>query len=173
MRLDGQRISRVDDGGRPILFHRGRAVDPMARAQPFPLEHAVLHGFLGEHRVDLPRLEGRSAWSRSKKIKYSFDSIFNFTDLPLQWLLAVGFGVFLLSIALGAVVLWRRLSGSIQVAGYTPIVLMIMFFGGLTAIGLGIVGQYLWLSLQNARRRPNFVVQSRQSYPAAVPDDGE
>ncbi len=26
-----------------------------------PLEHAVLHGFLGEHRVDLPRLEGRGA----------------------------------------------------------------------------------------------------------------
>ena len=38
-----------------------------------------------------------------------------------------------------------------KVAGYTPIVLMIMFFGGLTALGLGVVGQYLWLTLQNAR----------------------
>jgi len=114
-----------------------------------------------------PRLEGRSAWTFSKKLKYSFDSIFNFTDLPIQWLLAAGFGSSALSIVLGSVVLWGRLRGIIPVAGYTPIVLMIMFFGGLTALGLGIIGQYLWLSLQNARRRPNYVVRSHQSYPAA------
>jgi hypothetical protein len=114
-----------------------------------------------------PRLEGRSAWTFSKKLKYSFDSIFNFTDLPIQWLLAAGFGSSALSIVLGSVVLWGRLRGTIPVAGYTPIVLMIMFFGGLTALGLGIIGQYLWLSLQNARRRPNYVVRSHQSYPAA------
>lgn len=115
-----------------------------------------------------PRMEGQSAWTFSKKLKYSFDSVFNFTDLPIQWLLAAGFGTSLLSVVLGSVVLWGRLRGSIQVAGYTPIVLMIMFFGGLTALGLGVVGQYLWLSLQNSRRRPNFVIQSLESYPAAA-----
>ena len=118
------------------------------------------------------RLEGRSAWTFSKKLKYSFDSIFNFTDLPIQWLLAAGFGSSALSIVLGAVVLWGRWSGAISVAGYTPIVLMIMFFGGLTALGLGIIGQYLWLSLQNSRRRPNFVVQSQQFYPAQESREG-
>ncbi len=44
--------------------------------------------------------------------------------------------------------------------GYTPLMLVITFFGGLTALGLGIVGQYLWLSLQNTRNRPSFVVKS-------------
>jgi glycosyltransferase involved in cell wall biosynthesis len=113
----------------------------------------------------MPRLEGNSAWTFSKKLKYSFDSIFNFTDLPIQWLLAAGFGTSVLSIVLGSIVVWARLRGSIQVAGYTPLVLMIMFFGGLTALGLGIVGEYLWLSLQNSRRRPNFIVQTLKSYP--------
>ena len=42
--------------------------------------------------------------------------------------------------------------------------LVITFFGGLTALGLGIIGQYLWLSLQNARRRPNYVVRTNQSF---------
>jgi glycosyltransferase involved in cell wall biosynthesis len=113
-----------------------------------------------------PRLEGRSAWTFGKKLKYSFDSIFNFTDLPIQWLLAVGALTSILSVMLAAVVLYARYTGKIQVAGYTPIVLIIMFFGGLTAIGLGIVGQYLWLSLQNSRRRPNFVIRSARSFPA-------
>jgi len=68
-----------------------------------------------------------------------------------QGLFAVGLRSSALSIVIGSIVLWARLRGSIQVAGYTPIVLMIMFFGGLTALGLGVVGQYLWLTLQNAR----------------------
>jgi hypothetical protein len=36
------------------------------------------------------RLEGRSAWTLKKRLKYAFDSVFNFTDLPVQVLLAAG-----------------------------------------------------------------------------------
>jgi hypothetical protein len=54
--------------------------------------------------------------------------------------------------------------GRIPVLGYTPLMLVVAFFGGLTALGLGIIGQYLWLSLQNSRGRPNFVVQAQWSY---------
>jgi hypothetical protein len=41
-----------------------------------------------------------------------------------------------------------------------------MFFGALTALGMGIIGQYVWLSLQNARERPNFIVKSAQVFEA-------
>jgi len=44
------------------------------------------------------------------------------------------------------------------------LMLSIVFFGGLTTLGLGIVGQYLWLCLQNARGRPAFIVNSIQSF---------
>jgi hypothetical protein len=50
------------------------------------------------------------------------------------------------------------------VPGYTAIILAVMFFGGLTAFGLGVVGQYLWLTLQNTRNRPNYLVRTRQVY---------
>jgi polyisoprenyl-phosphate glycosyltransferase len=54
--------------------------------------------------------------------------------------------------------------GRVPVLGYTPLMLVMTFFGGLTALGLGIIGQYLWLSLQNARNRPNFIVKSVRSF---------
>ena len=47
--------------------------------------------------------------------------------------------------------------------GVTSLMLVISFFGGLTALGLGIIGQYLWLALQDARARPAFVVRSAWS----------
>ena len=40
-----------------------------------------------ERRV---RLEGKSAWTLSKKIRYLVNSIFNFTDLPIRLLLGIG-----------------------------------------------------------------------------------
>ncbi len=108
-----------------------------------------------------PRREGRSAWTVSKKLGYLLNSVFNFTDLPIRLLMLVG-GVGMTVAILGAtVVLGAKLGGTIQVPGYAATVLTLLFFGGLTGLGLGIVGQYVWLTLQNARNRPSFIVQSR------------
>ncbi|HEX6976222.1 MAG TPA: glycosyltransferase family 2 protein [Vicinamibacterales bacterium] len=113
-----------------------------------------------------PRLEGRSAWTIGRKIRYALDSIFNFTDLPVRALLILGvLGTTLATVAAATVfVMWTL--GRIPVLGYTPLMLVITFFGGLTALGLGIVGQYLWLSLQNTRQRPNYIVKSAVRYSA-------
>ena len=63
-------------------------------------------------------------------------------------------------------VLFARITGRIQVPGYTAIVLSVMFFGALTSIGLGVVGQYLWLTLQNTRQRPNYIVYKIERFDA-------
>lgn len=108
-----------------------------------------------------PRREGRSAWTVSRKLGYLLNSVFNFTDLPIRLLMLVG-GVGMTVAVLGTmVVLAAKLKGTIAVPGYAATVLTLLFFGGLTAAGLGIVGQYAWLTLQNARNRPAFIVESR------------
>ncbi len=122
--------------------------------------------FIGYHRQ--PRLEGKSAWSFAKKLHYCVDSIFSFTDLPIQLLLYTGILGMGFSVLVGIVLLIAKLRGDIPVPGYTPIVLTIVFFGALTSLAFGIIGQYLWLSLQNTRNRPNFIVaESREYLPAA------
>jgi len=107
-----------------------------------------------------PRLEGRSGWTLGRKLRYALDSIFSFTDLPIRALLLLGGLGTVFAVAAGALVFVMWALGRIPVLGYTPLMLVITFFGGLTALGLGIIGQYLWLSLQNSRRRPNFIVKS-------------
>ena len=109
-----------------------------------------------------PRLEGKSAWTIRKKFRYCFDSIFNFTDLPIHLLLYTGAAAFLIASVATVVVLIAKLQGRIAVPGYTPVILAIMFFGSLTSMGFGIIGQYLWLALRNTRTRPNFIVQSAE-----------
>lgn len=117
----------------------------------------------------LPRLEGRSAWTLAKKIRYSLDSIFSFTDLPLLALQTIGLGGVLAAVAGAAVVLAARLLSRITVPGYTPIVLSIFFFGGLTVFAMGILGQYVWLALRKAQNRPDYIVDRIRSYGPALP----
>jgi glycosyltransferase involved in cell wall biosynthesis len=116
-----------------------------------------------------PRTEGKSAWTLSKKLRYALNGIFNFTDLPVRILLSLGALGIAVSVFTGALVLAAKLLGDIAVPGYTPIVLSVLFFGGLTASGLGIVGQYLWLTLQNVRNRPLFIVREERSYAPVRP----
>jgi glycosyltransferase involved in cell wall biosynthesis len=125
--------------------------------------------WLGFRRAFVPyerraRLEGRSAWTFGRKLRYALDSVFAFTDLPIRALLFLGAAGTGLAIAAGVTVFIGWLAGRVPVLGYTPLMLVITFFGGLTALGLGITGQYLWLTLQNARARPNFVVKSATTF---------
>jgi glycosyltransferase involved in cell wall biosynthesis len=106
------------------------------------------------------RLEGQSAWTLGRKMRYALDSIFSFTDLPIRALLGLGAGATGAALVMSVVVVVSWTLGLIPVLGYTPLILTIMGFGGLTALGLGIVGEYLWLTLQNSRNRPTFIVRS-------------
>jgi polyisoprenyl-phosphate glycosyltransferase len=110
------------------------------------------------------RLEGISAWTFAKKLRYALDSIFNFTDFPLRVLLTVGVTGMAVAVLASIIVLAAWLTGHIPVLGYTPLMLEIAFFGGSTALGLGVIGQYLWLNLQNSRRRPPYIVRTSESF---------
>jgi glycosyltransferase involved in cell wall biosynthesis len=110
------------------------------------------------------RLEGKSAWTLGRKLRYCLNSIFHFTDLPIQLLLVSGTVSLVLAVGASLFVLLAKLRGDIPVPGYTPIVLATLFFGALTALGLGIVGQYLWLNLQVSRRRPNYIIRSIETH---------
>jgi polyisoprenyl-phosphate glycosyltransferase len=118
--------------------------------------------YIGYERA--PRQGGKSGWTFAKKLEYCLNSIFNFTDLPIRFLLTAGAAGSAVAILAGTVVLITKLAGRVPVPGYTVIVLSILFFGGLITLGLGVLGQYLWLSLQNARGRPNYLIATTERY---------
>lgn len=110
-----------------------------------------------------PRRKGKSGWTFPKKLRLAINSVLNFSDLPLQLLLFSGILGMVAAVSFGAVVFVLRLLGMIGLPGYSALIVAITFFGGLTSMGLGIVGQYLWLVLQNVRGRPNFIVATAET----------
>ena len=106
----------------------------------------------------LARKEGNSAWTLRKKIDYMTDSIFAFTDYPIRILTNIGIAGCLVSILLGCIVMVGRLTNTIETPGYATILIIIMFFGTLNLLGLGLVGTYAWRAYENSKGRPLAVV---------------
>jgi glycosyltransferase involved in cell wall biosynthesis len=110
------------------------------------------------------RVHGVSAWTLRKKINYLMDSIFAFTDLPIKLLLGLGaLGVSVASV-FGLVILFARMFNLFTLPGYTPTMLMILFFGGLNMFGLGVVGSYVWRGYENTKRRPLAIILREKQF---------
>ncbi len=110
------------------------------------------------------RQHGKSAWTFKKKLKYLFDSVFSFTDLPIRLLTVFGMLGIAASVLLGITVTAARIFGHIAVPGYAATVLTVIFFGGLNSLGLGIVGAYAWRAFENTKNRPLAVVMAKQTF---------
>jgi len=70
----------------------------------------------------------------------------------------------LASILGAAIILIAKLTSRITVPGYTATALIVVFFGALNCLGLGIIGGYVWRTLENSKGRPNFLVASRDTF---------
>lgn len=108
----------------------------------------------------LERQHGKSAWSLGKKIKYAMDSSFAFSDLPIRFLYFIGLTGIVLSALLALIVVITKLSGAIPIPGYTTTIIVIVFFAALNAMGLGIIGSYVWRAFENTKIRPHSIVMS-------------
>jgi hypothetical protein len=106
----------------------------------------------------LPREHGRSAWSLRRKVHYMLDSAFAFSYLPIRLMEITGMLGLLLGIVLSMVVLYARLRSGVVVPGYTATVLAVLFFGALNALGIGLLGEYVWRAFENTKGRPPYVV---------------
>lgn len=107
------------------------------------------------------RAEGESRWTFSKKVKYFLDAVISFSYAPLRWmsvagavlaLLAFGYAVFLVA--------YKALHGQ-PIQGWTSLMVALAFFSGVQLLSLGILGEYLWRTLDAARARKGFLVLER------------
>jgi nicotinamide riboside transporter PnuC len=92
------------------------------------------------------------------KVEYMLDSIFAFTDYPLRLLIKMGAIGSIFSIFLALTVLVGHMLGKITVPGYATTLIVVLFFGALNTLGIGIVGTYAWRAYENTKKRPLSII---------------
>lgn len=106
----------------------------------------------------LKREIGKSRWTFSKKVKLFIDAFVSFSFFPIRLITVLGIGLGIISFVYGIAIVIARLSGYIEVKGWAALMAVILLLSSFQMIALGIIGEYVWRTLDASRNRPNFVV---------------
>jgi len=109
----------------------------------------------------LAREQGRSRWTVAKKIKYFLDAIISFSYAPLRWMSVFGAVLAGLAFAYAVFLVVYKVVHGQPVQGWTSMMAALAFFSGVQLLSLGILGEYLWRTLDAARARKGFLVRER------------
>ena len=105
-----------------------------------------------------PQKYGRSMWTFTRKLKYFIDTFVAFSYFPVR--LATGLGALfsLLGLIYGAWVIYARLALDVDAEGWASLMIVVLIAAGVQLLILGVIGEYLWRSLDETRRRPRFII---------------
>ena len=94
-----------------------------------------------------------------KQIVLFMDSILGFSVSPIRFILSIGLLISLLSFSYFLVIIVNAYLGKIDVRGFATIVALITFLFGVVISMLGIIGEYIWRTLSQARGRPQYIIE--------------
>ena len=119
------------------------------------------------------RAAGQPQQNFRRLFRYATDGVFSFSYLPLRLLTYAGVFIAVMGFAAAVFYAVRRIL-NIETAptGYTTLVTIVLFLGGVQLIGIGVLGEYLGRIYDEVKHRPLFLIRRNQtprSGPATAP----
>jgi dolichol-phosphate mannosyltransferase len=111
------------------------------------------------------RAAGATKYSLRKMIRFSFDAVSSFSNVPLQAATVLGF-VFSIVAFLGIPIAIAFRAAGEFVPGITTVLLVVLLLGGIQLITVGIIGEYIGRVYEEVKRRPLYVVSDRRNMPS-------
>jgi glycosyltransferase involved in cell wall biosynthesis len=104
------------------------------------------------------RLLGKTGYTYSKMLRFAFDGITSFSNFPLKFASFLGFTFSGISFILILFALYEKIILHNTVRGWTSLILVVLFLGGIQLLSIGIIGEYIGRISANIRNRPLYVV---------------
>lgn len=107
------------------------------------------------------RHSGRSNWTFSKKLKLAVDSLSSFSYAPIRLASSIGIFFALAGFVYALVVAARAIWWGSAVQGWPALMCVVLITAGAQLLILGVLGEYLWRTFDESRRRPRYTIESR------------
>jgi dolichol-phosphate mannosyltransferase len=142
-----------------------------------PERHRFLRGmvsWIGFARATVPftappRPAGRTKYAPARMLALALDAIFSFSIKPIRWATHLGLGAVGLSLVYLAYILYCLLRGVQLVAGWTSIIFVVTFLGGVQLAFIGVLGEYIGRIFEEVKRRPLYLLKATSSAGPADP----
>ena len=111
-----------------------------------------------------PRAAGETKWNYFKLFNLAIEGITSFTTSPLR--ISFIFGLFISIVAFFWILylLIRPLFGVPTGGGYSSLMSVILFLGGVQLLAIGIIGEYIGRIFIETKNRPVYLVQDKKEY---------
>ena len=104
------------------------------------------------------RVAGVSRWTFGKKLTYLIDGVLAYSFTPIRVSSIMGSVLALLGFMYALIVFISKLFFGNPVKGWAPIMITVLIIGGFQLIMQGIIGEYTWRTLAQARHRDMYVI---------------
>ncbi|RYY14945.1 MAG: glycosyltransferase [Cytophagaceae bacterium] len=157
-------LKNIPAGGFDFVFFDRQVSQEILKLHERNSNVFYLMAWLGFAYVNIPYVRkkreiGTSRWTLSKKIKLLIDSLLAFSYFPIRAISAIGLSLGLVALLYGLYVIGLRLFSPNEPQGWTTLMVVILFVSSFQMIALGVIGEYVWRSLDAARHRPLYVVK--------------
>ncbi len=106
------------------------------------------------------RMKGKSHYPLKKMLALAFEGITSLSIKPIRMITSLGIVISVLGMA---EIIWAvamRILGN-TIAGWSSIVCIICFLGGMQLLSLGIIGEYIGKIYLETKRRPRYIISER------------
>ena len=103
------------------------------------------------------RQAGESKWSTKSLIRYALNNVSSFSNLPMQFVTALGC-LSLIACAVWALVALICVIAGVHIGAATGICLLLLLIGGACMLSLGVIGFYIGRIYDEIKARPRYIV---------------
>ncbi|MET3557875.1 glycosyltransferase involved in cell wall biosynthesis [Streptococcus rupicaprae] len=163
---------KMVDGARDFRLMRRQMVDAILEVTEYNRFSKGIFSWVGfktEYLTyqNVERVAGKTSWNFWSLFRYSLEGIINFSDIPLSLASYAGILFCILAFGLAIVIVIRTLLFGDEVQGWTSMVAIILFLGGIQLLCLGILGKYLGKVFMETKKRPLYLIKERSANTAS------
>lgn len=106
------------------------------------------------------RHAGETKYPVWKSFRLALDAITSFSATPLRWITGAGVLVSLIGVIFALRIMWYHFMRPTALAsGWTSIMALVFFLGGVQLVCLGMIGQYISRIFEESKKRPLYFVK--------------
>lgn len=105
------------------------------------------------------RASGDSKYSFSKLVQLALNGIYNFSEFPIKFVTSLGGFAIISSVLYLISVIIKKLFFDQVIEGFTALLFVIILFGGIQLMAIGVLGEYILRIFFQSKSRPNFIIE--------------
>lgn len=113
--------------------------------------------FIPYHKAK--REHGKTSYNFTKRFAMFVKAYVNVSYLPLRIMTFIGFLFAFLGLIYALIIIYAYFAYKTPFSGWAPLMILLLFIGGLIMVMLGILGEYIWRIFDEVKGRPTYIVK--------------